>query len=99
MSVSALDRSATTAPLYFPLYVVGNNSRGLMLNIFQIQIVLYGQYTLKGQRANFISSNAAQEIEKREESAASHWCFKVMGPYSTVHIPIACLLLFSVLPS
>jgi hypothetical protein len=25
----------------------------------------------------FISANAAQEKEKKEESAAAHWCFKV----------------------
>jgi hypothetical protein len=30
----------------------------------------------------FISADAAQEKEKREESAAAHWCFKVCSPYS-----------------
>jgi hypothetical protein len=30
----------------------------------------------------FISADAAQEKEKREESAAAQWCFKVYSPYS-----------------
>jgi hypothetical protein len=28
----------------------------------------------------FLSANAAQEKEKREESPAAHWCFKVCSP-------------------
>jgi hypothetical protein len=32
----------------------------------------------------FISADTAQEKEKREESAAAHWCFKVFSPYSMV---------------
>jgi hypothetical protein len=30
----------------------------------------------------FISADAALEKEKREESAAAHWCFKVCSPNS-----------------
>jgi hypothetical protein len=30
----------------------------------------------------FIYADAAQEKEKKEESAAAHWCFKVHSPYS-----------------
>ncbi len=30
----------------------------------------------------FVSADAAQEKEKREEIAAAHWCFKVCSPYS-----------------
>jgi hypothetical protein len=30
----------------------------------------------------FLSADAAQAKEKREESAIAHWCFKVYSPYS-----------------
>jgi hypothetical protein len=33
----------------------------------------------------FLSTDAAQEKEKREESAAAHWCFKAFSPYSMLH--------------
>jgi hypothetical protein len=31
----------------------------------------------------FISADAAQGKENREENAAAHWCFKVCSPCST----------------
>jgi hypothetical protein len=32
----------------------------------------------------FISADAAKEKEKRKESAAARWCFKVCSPYSNI---------------
>jgi hypothetical protein len=44
-----------------------------------------------------ISVNTAQEKEKREESAAAHWCFKVCSPYSMYGISWFSVLLRQIL--
>jgi hypothetical protein len=42
----------------------------------------------------FISADSAKEKEKREESAAAHWYFKVCRPYSTYSLHSSYYLVF-----